>query len=69
MLKNTADKQIKQHIDADIIPLLSHMELEKIQPGDITKALDSIVNRGSPIHANKVLSTIKQAFNYAVSRG
>lgn len=62
-------KQAKQQIDADIIPLLGHMELEKIQPRDITKALDTIVSRGSPIHANKVLSTIKQAFNYAVSRG
>lgn len=62
-------KQAKQQIDADIIPLLGDMELEKIQPRDITNALDKIVNRGSPIHANKVLSTLKQAFNYAVSRG
>jgi integrase len=61
--------QIKQQIDADIIPLLGHKELEKLHPRDITQALDSIVNRGSPVHANKVLSTLKQAFNYAVSRG
>ena len=62
-------KQIKQQIDADVIPLFGDMQLEKIKPRDITKALDTIVNRGSPIHANKVLSTLKQAFNYAVSRG
>ncbi len=61
--------QIKQQIDADIIPLLGHMALEKIQARDITKALDTIVHRGSPVHANKVLSTIKQALNYATSRG
>jgi integrase len=61
--------QIKQQIDADIIPLLGHKELAKLHPRDITQALDSIVNRGSPVHANKVLSTLKQAFNYAVSRG
>lgn len=61
--------QIKQQINADIIPLLGHKELEKLHPRDITQALDSIVNRGSPVHANKVLSTLKQAFNYAVSRG
>lgn len=61
--------QIKQQIDADIIPLLGHKELTKLHPRDITQALDSIVNRGSPVHANKVLSTLKQAFNYAVSRG
>ncbi|MFO2870503.1 tyrosine-type recombinase/integrase [Legionella pneumophila serogroup 1] len=62
-------QQIKQQIDADIIPLLGIFEIEKIQPRDIAKALDNIVQRGSPVHANKVLSTLKQVFNYAVSRG
>jgi integrase len=61
--------QIKQQIEADIIPLLGDMELEAIKTRDITKALDSIVKRGAPIHANRILSTIKQVFNYAVSRG
>jgi integrase len=62
-------QQIKQQIDADIIPLLGNMALDKIQTIDIAKALDMIVARGAPIHANRVLSTIKQAFNYGVSRG
>lgn len=62
-------QQIKQQIDADIIPLLGNMALDKIQTKDITKALDTIVARGAPIHANRVLSTIKQAFNYGASRG
>lgn len=61
--------QIKQQIDADIIPLLGDKELDKIQTRDITKALDNIVSRGARVHANRVLSTLKQAFNYAVSRG
>lgn len=61
--------QIKQQIDADVIPLLGEMSLEQIQTKDIAKALDKIVARGARIHANRVLSTIKQAFNYAVSRG
>ncbi len=49
--------QIKQQIDSDIIPLLGKI------------ALDKIVERGAPVHANRVLSTIKQVFNYGVSRG
>jgi integrase len=61
--------QIKQQIDSDIIPLLGEMSLEQIQTRDIANALDKIVSRGARIHANRVLSTIKQAFNYAVSRG
>lgn len=61
--------QIRKQIDRDIIPLLGEMELTAIQPIDITYALDTIVTRGAPIQANRVLSTLKQALNYAVSRG
>ncbi|OGT48011.1 MAG: integrase [Gammaproteobacteria bacterium RIFCSPHIGHO2_12_FULL_38_11] len=61
--------QIKQQIDANIIPSLGNFALEKIQTIDIVTALDKIVSRDARIHANRVLSTIKQAFNYGVSRG
>ncbi len=61
--------QIWQHIKIDIIPLLGNKKLENLKTREITQALDKIVGRGSPVHANKVLSTLKQAFNYAVSRG
>jgi integrase len=60
---------VKKQIDADIIPLLGHKELVALQTIDITQALDVIVNRGAPILANRILSSLKQAFNYAVSRG
>jgi integrase len=60
---------VKKQIDANIIPLLGHKALETLQTIDITYALDVIVNRGAPILANRILSSLKQAFNYAVSRG
>lgn len=62
-------QQIKQLIDADIIPLLGDIELTKITPAIVTTALDKIVKRGARIHANKVLSALKQAFSYGVRRG
>lgn len=61
--------KIKQHIEMNIIPMLGNLELDKIQTIDITYALDAIVKRGAPIHANRILSTLKQAFSYAVNRG
>lgn len=61
--------QIRQLVDADIIPLLGERNIDELEAKDITKELDKIVARGSNVHANKVLSAIKQAFNYAVSRG
>ena len=60
---------IKKQIDGDIIPLLGDKELDTLKTLDITVALDNIVARGAPIHANRVLSTLKQVFNSAVSRG
>ncbi|KTD77924.1 integrase [Legionella worsleiensis] len=62
-------RPIKYQIDSEIIPLLGHMVLDNLQTKDITIALDKIVQRGAPIHANRILSTIKQVLNYAVSRG
>lgn len=61
--------QIKQLIDADIIPLLGDIELTNLSPAMVTKALDKIVKRGAPVHANKVLAALKQAFSYGVRRG
>lgn len=60
---------IKKQIDRDIIPLLGDKELDALKTLDITVALDTIVARGAPVHANRVLSTLKQVFNSAVSRG
>ncbi len=60
---------VKKQIELDIIPLLGNKDLEVLQTKDITKALDNVVQRGAPIHANRVLSSLKQMFNYAVSRG
>lgn len=62
-------QQIKQQISADIIPLLGEQFIEEIEAKAITNELDKIVARGSKVHANKVLSSLKQMFNYAVSRG
>ena len=30
---------------------------------------DKIIKRGAPVHANKVLASLKQAFSYGVRRG
>lgn len=60
---------IKKQIEGDIIPLLGDIDLDELKTIDITHALDNIVNRGAPVHANRVLSSLKQVFNYAVSRG
>lgn len=60
---------IKRQIDNDIIPLLGKKKLDELQTREISNALDTIVQRGARILANRTLSSLKQMFNYAVSRG
>ncbi|KTD36530.1 integrase [Legionella nautarum] len=60
---------IRKQIDRDIIPLLGKLEIDAIQTLDISEALSKVVARGAPIHANRVLSSLKQLFNYAMSQG
>ncbi len=48
---------------------MGEKKLETLQTKDITQALDTIVNRGAPVHANKVLAALKQALGYGVRRG
>lgn len=69
-----AVKEIKRHqtvkkqIDGDIVTLLGNKELDTLKTTDVVDALDAIAKR-APVHANRVLSTLKQVFNYAISRG
>lgn len=59
---------VKRQIDGDIIKLLGTKELDTLKTPDIVEALKQIAKR-APVHANRVLSTLKQVFNYAISEG
>lgn len=60
---------VKKQIDGDITLLLGDWVLDELETKHITQALDKIVKRGASVHANRVLSSLKQMFGYAVSRG
>lgn len=69
LINRKRPEQVRQQLDADIIPSLGSIHIDDILTRDITQALQKIVDRGSLVHANKVLSTIKQMFNFALSQG
>lgn len=69
LLNRKVPQQVRQQLDADIIPGIGAIHIDDISTRDITQFLQKIVDRGSPVHSNKVLSTIKQMFNFALSRG
>lgn len=69
LLNRKVPQQIRQQLNADIIPGIGSIHIDDISTRDITQFLQKIVDRGSPVHSNKVLSTIKQMFNFALSQG
>lgn len=57
-------------IDVDIIPSIGKIKLSELETKQIiTQCIDPIVNRGSKVYAGRVLSLLKQAFQFGVHRG
>jgi integrase len=52
----------------EVIPLWGKRQAADIARRDVIALLDGIVERGSPIQANRVLALARKAFNWAISR-
>jgi integrase len=59
--------QTRRTFDVDIKPALGAKPIGDITRRDIRELLERIVDRGSPSHANHVLSYLRAALNWAVS--
>ena len=51
-----------------MLPRLGPVPVDAIGKSDIRSIIDSIVARGAPIHANRVLAYLRRLFNWAVER-
>lgn len=67
---------VRAMLDQDLLPSLGHMPLDGIATLDCRDAIKRVVTgrgrpsgRAAPVHAGKVLSTLKQLFNWAQSNG
>ena len=56
-------------LSKDVVPPLGKRKAKDIKRRDIVLLIDEIVERGSPITANRTLRIIKKMFSFAVSRG
>jgi integrase len=52
----------------DVIPAWGRRKAKDIVRGDVIALLDNIVDRGSPIAANRTLAVIRRMFGWALSR-
>jgi integrase len=61
--------QVKRRLEADIVPKLGAKRLSSVSQADVTAALQEIVDRGSPVAANRTLADVKHVFQYAYGKG
>ncbi len=59
---------VREMLDKDLIPKIGWMRIAEIKPMDIDGMIRAIVDRGSPVMANRVLTTTKAVFDYAIRR-
>ncbi len=52
----------------DVLPVWGKLKAKEIRRRDVITLLDEIVDRGSPIQANRTLAVIRKMFNFAISR-
>lgn len=59
---------IKGMLDNDVIPKLGRLRIAEVKPIDVDAMIRGIVDRGALIMANRVLTTTKAVFDYAIRR-
>jgi len=52
----------------DVLSVWGRRKAKDVKRRDIVLLLDRVVERGSPIQANRVLATVRKMFNFALSR-
>jgi integrase len=60
-------KETKRALDVDVRPALGTKPIGEVTRREIRELLERIVDRGSPSHANHVLSYLRAMMNWAVS--
>ncbi len=60
---------VQAMLDKDILPTIGTVKLHHLDKRLVTsKTLDPILDRGSPVQANKTLSLLKQMFDFGIDR-
>jgi integrase len=61
-------KEDERILNKDVLPLWRWSKGKEITRSDVIALLDRIVDRGSPIAANRTLAVVRRLFNFALSR-
>jgi len=61
-------KEDMRILQKDVIPAWGHRKAKDIKRRDVVLLLDTIVDRGSPVAANRTLAVVRRMFNFSVER-
>ena len=61
-------KETRRALDVDVRPVLGSKQIGDVTRREIRELLERIVDRGSPIAANRTLAVIRRMFGWALSR-
>jgi integrase len=62
-------REIERIINREVLPALKHKLITQVGKPDILRLLDSIVDRGSPVMANRTRAYLKSWLGWAEERG
>ena len=62
-------EQAERALNADVLPVWRHRDPRTITPAEVIELLDGIVERGSPMMANRTATLLGQLFKFAIHRG
>lgn len=55
-------------LEKDLLPIWAERRASEVRKADVLEMLDTIVDRGSPIMANRTLALTRKIYNFALSR-
>jgi integrase len=61
-------KEVRRILEREVVPAWGIRKAKSIKRRDVILLLDSIVDRGAPIMANRTMSRVRRMFNFAVRR-
>lgn len=66
--KRKSWKEAKRQLEADVIPGWGKRKANSIKRRDVIQLIEQIMDRGSPVMANRTLGLLKQVFKFGVQR-
>ena len=59
---------VQRILNTDVLPLWANRDARTITPREVIELLDKVVDRGSPVMANRISDVLSQLFKYGIHR-